>query len=226
MSQTTAAPPTPDRPEPPARVGIMPENVSILIMVALVTGLLLGQAIGRRQGLKINQVVLPDHLAHAAVAAEHDHDHEHEGEGTPGEAPAGAMGGGAAEASGADARVDAMKTKMDEGVTAPPLDMPKDLPAAEAMVARMGINDPATLLQFGRSQLDDDNPWLALGFLDQAVKTDPKLAEAWGLLGRGYHTVGQAAESREAWQQYLALAPSGEMATEARRALEGTAAPR
>jgi len=172
---------------PPPRAGMMPENVFILVCAALVVGLLIGQAVGRRQGLQVNQVVLPESIAQEA-AAHADED----------------------AASEAEAELAA---------TAPAA--PESIDEARAMVAQMGMADPLMLLDLGRRKLGNDVNWLALGFLEKAVEIEPDLAEAWGLLGRGYGKVGHADESRDAYLKYLALAPDGELADEAKQAVGG-----
>lgn len=40
--------------------GVRGENVAVLVVAALVVGFLIGQAVGRRQGLEVRQVVLPE----------------------------------------------------------------------------------------------------------------------------------------------------------------------
>lgn len=173
---------------PPPRAGMMPENVFILVAAALVVGLLLGQAVGRRQGMEVKQVVMPDNLAQEAAAH-------------------------ADEANTAE-------TEAELAATAPKA--PESLEEARAMVAQMGMADANMLLDLGRRKLGNDVNWLALGFLEKAVEIEPQLAEAWGLLGRGYAKVGHADEAKSAYGKYLALAPDGELADEAQHALGTT----
>ncbi len=164
----------------------MPENVFILVCAALLVGLLLGQAVGRRQGLEVNQVVLPENLAKEAEAGAH----------------------AAAEVTDAELAATAPKA-------------PESLTEARDMVAQMGMADPAMLLDLGRRKLGNDVNYLALGFLEQAVELDPQLAEAWGLLGRGYNKVGEAELAATAYRKYLDLAPDGELSGEAKQATGG-----
>jgi cytochrome c-type biogenesis protein CcmH/NrfG len=43
--------------------------------------------------------------------------------------------------------------------------------------------------------------------LAEAVRLDPRLAPAWFSLGRALERLGRAAEARDAYQRFLALAP-------------------
>ena len=172
---------------PPARSGMMPENVFIVACAALMVGLLLGQAVGRRQGLQVNQVVLPEGLAQEAEAAAH------------------------AEAGEID---DATEAEMKATAPKPP----ESVAEARAMVSKMGMADADMLIDLGKRKLGNHVNFLSIGFFEKATELEPERAEAWALLGEAYAAVHLPDEAAKAFAKYLALAPDGEYAEEARKA--------
>jgi Flp pilus assembly protein TadD len=73
----------------------------------------------------------------------------------------------------------------------------------------------AYLVRASRSNQPDDFA-KALTFADRAVKTDPRLAEAWFNRAVAVTHLSSAAEARHAWEDFLRVDASSPWATEAR----------
>lgn len=200
------------------------ENVAVLVLAALLVGLLIGHALGRRQGLVVNHVGLPQDAAHAGMGDATD---------------AGAM----PSASDEDSALAA---------SAPPA--PKSVEEARAMVAQMGSVPADELISLGNRKFDNGKWLLAIAFYEGALKQQADLPDVWCDLGAAYHAAGEndealrcfdetlkrqpehlqawfnrgvvyaatgrKAEARAAYQKVIAVRPEDPLAQDARAALE------
>lgn len=195
------------------RQGMHPENVAVLVLAALTVGLILGQAIGRRQGLEVKQVVLPE----AALTAE---------------MPAGDVDEAMAETAPAAPETVADARRM--------VEMMGDADAAELITLgdrKFGNGVYYLAIGFYEKALakEPDHPdtWVHLGAarhevglneeaLDafaEALRRQPDHPVAWYNRGIVTAALGQRQEAVTAFEKYLALAPQGELAAEARNHL-------
>lgn len=173
------APTTAAAAERTPRDGMAGENVAILVLSALLVGLLIGNALGRRQGLTLNQVALP--------GDPHDGMHDHAAE---------AMPSGMEAAGNPDAAMAA---------SAPPA--PETLDEARAMVEQMGGVDFATLVDLGNRKFDNGKWLLAIAFYEGAVKQQPDSPDVWCDLGIAYHQVDENSEALRCFDEALERQP-------------------
>ena len=146
-----------------SRGGMAPENVTVLVLAALAVGLIIGQAVGRRQGLTVRKVELPVPVATAAAPA--------------------------AGEAGADS--DAMMK-----ATAPK--DPQSVDEARQLVAQMGDSDAQSLIDLGNRKFSHKHYFLAIGFFEKALSTDPNRPEVWCDLAAAFRAVKDPASAAKA----------------------------
>ena len=70
-------------------------------------------------------------------------------------------------------------------------------------------------VEFNRNHRKD-----ALAWAEKAVKIDPKLADAYVIIGGVQQEAGRNGEAKAAYKRYLELAPKGQYASDLRSILE------
>lgn len=190
----------------PAPFGVRPENVAVLVMAALAVGLLVGVAIGQRQGMVVKQVVLPE----AGPGAGFEADLAATAPAAPtsvaeARAMVAAMGHSDPETliGLGDRKLANQVTYLALGFYLAALDTAPD--RAEVWVKVAGA-----YRQVGQSAD-------ALEAARQATSRRPDLAEAWYEQAAAAAALGRQDQAATAAARYLALAPEGEHAAEARR---------
>ncbi|MBL0057901.1 MAG: tetratricopeptide repeat protein [Elusimicrobia bacterium] len=111
-------------------------------------------------------------------------------------------------------------TLLEEG-----LRLANDGKASESLVmirraAAAAPSDAATQTALGLVALQNQNLQEARGALERAVQLDPNSQTAFYSLAMLYEKLKMGPEARSAWQRFLSLSPSAEMAELARRHVE------
>lgn len=206
-----------EQPETSApRGGLAVENVAVLVLAALLVGLLIGHALGRRQGLTINQVGMPPDAMHAGL-------------GEPS-----ATGDDAALADSAppspetleDAR--AMVAQMGNAPAAELVELGNRkfdnghwllaIAFYEAALGRSS-DQPEVWCDLGAAFHAANQNEDALRCFDEALKREPEQLQAWFNRGVVYAAMGRRDDSTAAYRKVIALKPDDPLSADARTAL-------
>lgn len=191
---------------------MQPENVALLVAGALVVGLLLGQAVGRRQGLQVQQVVLPpDEVAATEQADAED-----------------ALAASAPPPPPTLEAAREMVAKMGDADAETLVALGRrKLEHHHALLAAAFLEqavkvDPAAAdvwCDLGRAYAEAGQPAPALKAFGTALERQADLAPAWYHRGLVYQTTGDQTRAVADFEQYLQLAPGGEFAADAKARL-------
>ncbi|NUQ00328.1 MAG: tetratricopeptide repeat protein [Armatimonadetes bacterium] len=201
------------------RAGMMPENVVVLVLAALLAGLLIGQALGRRQGLEVKQVAIaPNSMnPHAGMEMGMGGSDADLAASAPKAPESVEEARQMVELMGADADVEGLidlgNRKFDNGVYF--LAIGFYLKALEKDPKR-----PDVWCDLGAAYHAVKHDDEALKAFDQALSQNPKHANSWFNRGVVYRDQKQRDKAVEAFGQYLKLQPAGEQADRAKAALK------
>ena len=87
--------------------------------------------------------------------------------------------------------------------------------------ARIQPEDPGSLARLGRALSESGDPLSAVEVLIRATKMGPEDPDLFLTLGRNYDALGRQADAAAAYRRYIALAPGGSSADEARTRIAG-----